>query len=251
MGVFCFSCEKVIDIGLKSSDALIVIEGVVTNRTDSQIVRINRSVPFGDLNNFPDVSGAIVTITDNSGRVVTLRERRPGFYMARNFTGNSGRTYNLKVVVEGKEYTATSTMPTQVSMDSLGVTVGTFFGKESKTVQISFADPAAIKNYYRFTLNINGKPSKNIFVYEDNFSNGKKVTRELFDFDLNTKTGDVAEIEMQCIDQNIYRYWQGLDQNENRGGASTTPANPVSNINNGALGYFSVHTRQNEKIIIP
>lgn len=251
-GIALASCEKVIDVDLKDASPIIVIEGIVTNRADSQVVRIHRSVPFGESNVFPEVTGAIVTILDNSsGRLFTLRERRPGYYMARNFTGRSGTTYNLKVEAGGKVFTASSKMPQQVNLDSLGIAVSTFLGEEQRTVQLLYTDPAKEKNYYRFLLSINGKPSKNIFAYEDNFTNGRSVSRELFDLDLNATTGDKAEIEMQCIDAVIFRYWQGLDQNQNRGGASTTPANPVSNISNGALGYFSAHTRQNETITIP
>ncbi|MFD2163316.1 DUF4249 domain-containing protein [Paradesertivirga mongoliensis] len=251
-GFLFASCEKVLDVELKDAAPIIVIEGVVTNRADSQIVKINRSVPFGEPNVFPDVTGALVTIKENpSGRVVTIRERRPGYYMARNFTGRSGSTYELTVDVDGKIYTASSRMPNQVSIDSLGVSVSTIFGEQKKTVQLMYKDPGSEKNYYRFVLRVNEIPSKNIFTYDDSFTNGRSVNRELFDFDLDAETGDKAEIEMQCIDAAVYRYWQGLDQNQSRGGASTTPANPASNIRGGALGYFSAHTRQNEALVIP
>ena len=246
------SCEKVVDINLKDAEPKLVIEGVVTNRVDSQIVKIKRSVLFGEANEFPDVSGATVTITDlTTNRVFNLLERRAGIYTAKNFVGRSGRTYQLKVRVYDEEYVAVSTMPDQVNIDSLGITSSVIFGKDQRTVQVLFSDPISVKNYYRFTLKINGKLSKNIFSFDDNFTNGKKVIRELFDFDLNANRGDKVELEMQCIDPVVFRYWQGLDQNEGRGGASTTPANPVSNISNGALGYFSAHTRQNEAITIP
>ena len=249
--LFFASCEKVIDVDLKDASPILVIEGTVTNRIDTQVVKITRSVPFGEPNLFPGVSGAKVTVEDSNGRLVNFIERNPGVYSARNFTGRSGRTYTLRVLIEGEEYVAASTMPNQVSIDSIGVSVSTIFDEERKTVQLLFDDPGAEKNYYRFILKINGVPSKSIFAYDDGFSNGKLVTRELFDFDLDAETGDQAEVEMQCIDPVIFRYWQGLDQNQNRGGASTTPANPVSNISNGALGYFSAHTKQNETILIP
>lgn len=251
-GALFASCEKVIDVDLKDASPVLVIEGVVTNRADSQFVKISRSVPFGEPNVFPGFSGANVTITNTTtGRVFVLPERSPGIYMTRNFIGRPDNTYSLRVEAAGKVYTATSRMPNQVGIDSLGVSVSTFLGEEQKTVQLLYTDPVKEKNYYRFVLKINGEASKDIFTYDDNFSNGRKVSRELFDFDLNAETGDRAEIEIQCIDPTVYRYWQGLDQNQNRGGASTTPANPVSNISNGALGYFSAHTKQNEVIIIP
>ena len=81
------SCEKVIDVDLKDAEPVIVIEGFVTNRADSQYVNIHRSVPFGQSNVFPGVTGAIVTIADNRGRIVTLRERRPGYNMP--YSGNA------------------------------------------------------------------------------------------------------------------------------------------------------------------
>lgn len=245
------SCEKVIDVNLKNASSVIVIEGSVTNNIDSQYVQIGRSVNFNQSNEFPDVTGAVVTITDNTGRVVTLRERRPGFYMARNFTGNPGNTYSLKVLADGKEYTAKSTMPSQVNLDSIGVSVTTFFDEERKSIQLIYNDPADVKNYYRFKLKVNGISSDNIFPFDDSFTDGRSVNRELFDFDLDAKSGDVAEIEMHCIDAVVFRYWQGVDQNQSRGGAATTPANPVSNISNGALGYFSAHTVQHEEIVVP
>lgn len=245
------SCEKVIDVNLKNASPVIVIEGVVTNRVDSQYVQIRRTASFDQPNVFPEVSGAVVTISDGTGRVVMLREKRPGYYVVHNFTGRSGRTYSLKVLVDGNEYTAQSTMPNQVNIDSIGISVTSFFDEERKIVQLIYKDPAKVKNYYRYKLKINGKSSDNIFAFDDSFTDGRTVNRELFDFDLSSKSGDKAEIEMQCIDASVFRYWQGVDQNQSRGGASTTPANPISNISNGALGYFSAHTVQNEDIIIP
>jgi hypothetical protein len=126
-----------------------------------------------------------------------------------------------------------------------------FFGEERRTINIFLNDPPGVKNYYRYTLSINDERSKSVFVYDDSFNDGRKVVRELFDFDLNAMPGDKIEVQMQCISAAVFRYWQGVEQNESRGGASTTPANPVSNISNGALGYFSAHTKQDEMAVVP
>lgn len=249
--MFTSSCEKVIEVDVKDAQSLLVIEGTVTNHIDTQLVKVSRSVLLGDRNTFAGISGATVTITDELGSVFTLRERQPGIYSSRRLRGIPGRKYTLKVLAEGKEYTATSAMPAQVPIDSTGLSMTTFFEEEIKAVQILFQDPPGRKNYYRFLLRVNGTRSRSIFAFNDDFNDGKSVVRELLDFDLDLETGDIAEIEMQCIDQNIYRYFQGLDQNENRGGASTTPSNPVSNLKGGALGYFSAHTVQQERIQIP
>jgi hypothetical protein len=245
------SCEKVIDVDIKDAAPAIVIEGILTNRADSQVVRISRSALFGQTNVFPAVRGAVVSITEDGIRKVTLRENTPGVYIIRNVRGTPGHIYTLNVEAEGKTYTATSTMPNQVRLDTIGLNSSNFFGKIRKSLSIEYQDPAQVKNYYRCLLSVNGKPSKQFFLFDDNFTDGKRVSQDLFDFDVELQQGDIVDVELHCIDPIIYRYWQGLDQNQNRGGASTTPANPVSNMSNGALGYFSAHTKQSKVVLIP
>jgi len=245
------SCEKVIDIDVKDSDPSLVIEGVISNRTDTQFVKITSSVPVGESSNFSGVSGAVVTVKDQDGIVYTFRERAPGIYSARRLRGIPGRTYALKVVYDGKEYNATSSMPAQVTIDSIGFQSTTIFNTSRTSLELMFRDPPGIKNYYRFVLSINNIKTNSIFVYNDDFTDGNQVKRDLFDVDIDLKKGDRVTVEMQCIDPFIYRYWFGLDQNRNRGGASVTPANPVSNISNGALGYFSAQTQQTEMLLVP
>ena len=64
--------------------------------------------------------------------------------------------------------------------------------------------------------------------------------------------GDTIHVEMQCIDQNIYTYYIAVIQisGDDGSGAGITPANPPSNISNGALGYFSAHTSAVSSIVI-
>ncbi|WP_207421435.1 DUF4249 domain-containing protein [Desertivirga brevis] len=249
--LFFSACEKVIDIELKGSDPLLVIEGVINNRTDTQSVRITSSVPIGESNRFPGVSGATVTVKDQDGITYAFRERAPGIYSSRRMRGIPGRTYSLSILYNRKSYTAQSRMPSQVTIDSIGFQSTTIFNNSRTSLQLIFRDPPQIKNYYRFVLSVNEVKTSSIFVYSDDFTDGKQVTRDLFDVDVDLKSGDKVAVEMHCIDPVIYRYWFGLDQNRSRGGASVTPANPVSNISNGALGYFSAQTQQTEQLYVP
>ncbi len=244
------SCKKVINIDFKNADALPVIEGNVTNQGTSQIVKISKSVAITATNSFPAVSGAIVTITSSDGKTYNLTEQTAGTYLT-NFRGQPGKTYQLNVVTGGKTYTATSTMPSPVLLDSLGLNVLTVFNKDYLYPEVYYHDPAGIANYYYFILSVNGVPSNNKFAYNDDLNDGRIIERQLRDGDEGLVSGDRVAVEMQCIDKNIYNYWNGLDQNQNRGGASTTPANPSSNISNGALGYFSAHTAQQSRFTIP
>jgi hypothetical protein len=243
------SCKKVIQIDFNNSGNLLVIEGNVVNTTSTQTVKISKSVNITDLSNFPAVSGATVTIT-SEGRVYTLREQTPGIYLTSSLRGQPTKNYQLNVVADGKTYTASSTMPAQVKLDSLNLNITTIVNKDYQSAMAYYTDPATIANYYRFILTVDGVVSKNYFVYDDNLTNGRVVNRDLRDNDLNLVTGDVVNVQMQCVDKNVYQYWNGLSQNESRGGASTTPANPESNISNGALGYFSAHTVQDKQFVV-
>lgn len=53
---------------------------------------------------------------------------------------------------------------------------------------------------------------------------------------------------MQCVDKAVNLYFVSMSQTN---GESATPANPVSNIAGGALGYFSAYTKQIKKVKIP
>jgi hypothetical protein len=59
----------------------------------------------------------------------------------------------------------------------------------------------------------------------------------------------VVNIEMQCIDKNVYDYFFAIASVIQ--GQSATPANPVNNISGGALGYFSACTVGRTSVIIP
>ena len=243
------SCKKVIQIDFKDTAQQLVIEGNVTNNSSTQTVKITKSVAITDASNFPAVSGATVSISSN-GTIYLLKEVSAGSYRTSGLRGQSGRTYQLNISYNGQTYTAISTMPNQVKLDSLGLETTSVLGKEFNSVTVAYTDPVMETNFYRFLLTVNNKASANYFIYNDQLTNGRPVDRNLRDNDLNLVKGDVASIEMQCIDQSIYQYWNGLSQNQNRGGASTTPANPVSNISNGALGYFSAHTVQTVQLIV-
>lgn len=243
-------CKKIIDIQLRDAKPVIVIEGNVTDNTDRQVVMISKSVPFTEPNYFPAVSGAEVSITDNTGIRKILLEQMPGVYVTTDLKGEPTKTYQLQVKVNGETYTASSTMPKIVPVDSIGIVATTFFDKKYNSVEVYYQDPEALTNFYRFKLWINGVLSNTIFIYNDNFTNGKPVKRELRDFDNDMVIGDEIKIEMHGIDEPIYKYWSGISQNGNRGQASTTPANPVSNLNNHALGYFSAHAVQQKTFLI-
>lgn len=248
------SCRKIIDVNTNNAEPQIVIEGKISNRLVAQQIKISKSVGYDELSNFPAVSGAKVIVTDSRGNTYNFTESQPGLYVL-GMRGVSGVTYTMQVVAEGKTYTAVSKMPAYVPMDSIGVVRNTFFGNENLTIAAFVSDPVNTENFYRFNLYVNDILSDRIYVNNDRLTNGNKLRLQLYyeganDEDL--KKGDRVAVDMECIDANIFDYWYALSQQSGRGpNQGTTPANPTSNISNGALGYFSAHTYQRLNITVP
>ncbi|MBE9583401.1 DUF4249 domain-containing protein [Mucilaginibacter sp. JRF] len=248
------SCEKVIDVDIKDSASQLVIEGTVVDNADMQTIKLSRSVAYTEDNTYPPVSGAQVVVTDSRGFEHNYVERLPGVYIS-SFKGEPTVTYNMLVKVDGKDYTAKSTMPRPVELDSLSVTEVTFGGEDRKIVAVHYKDPAEFVNQYRFVMWVNGIQTRRVYANNDRLTNGNDVKDELFyssdDDNKEIVDGDAVEIEMQSIDEPMYKYWVTIaDQSQNGPGGGVTPGNPPTNVNNNALGYFSAYVSRRKTITI-
>ncbi|AZA76145.1 DUF4249 domain-containing protein [Chryseobacterium sp. G0186] len=241
------SCQKEIDLDLADQSGKIVIEANVTDQAGPYTVRITKTVAFTQMNQYPAVTGAQVVLSDNTGQTEILAYIGDGQYQTSTFVGAAGRTYTLKIQAEGQQYTAQSTMPQPVHFDGLEQDSFKFGDKTSYTLLPIYTDPAVLGNRYLFSFTINDLPKKYIDVFSDNLNNGLPNQRPIMlpndendGADHEVVVGDTIHVEMQSIDTNIFTYYSALLELSN--GSGVTPSNPPSNINNGALGYFSAHT---------
>lgn len=249
------SCTKVIDVNLDKTEPKLVVEGNITDTTGPAMIKLTKTINIDKNNNFPGVSGAIVTISDNAGNSETLHEVEAGIYQTKTLVGVPGRTYTLTVQSEGTTYTAVSMMPVKVAYDSLGFKdVQTFDGMVPYPT-VYYRDPVGQGNYYRAVRYVNGIPDGELYIESDEFIDGKNRAAILFngggrDEEDNLKPGDVVTVEMQCIDKTIYEYL--LEREEADGNSqAASPANPTGNISNGAAGYFSAHTSETKILPLP
>ncbi len=123
VGISFCGCKKVIDLNLRDAESQIIITGEINNHRGPYTIKISRSVTFSSDNIFPPVRNAFVTITGN-GTTDTLSEVNPGEYLTRKIEGKPGKNYSLLVAIEGKIFTAKSTMPMPVKFDSLSFLQG-------------------------------------------------------------------------------------------------------------------------------
>ncbi len=175
-----YSCKKIVTLDLNNTPAQIVIQGEVTDTAGPYTVMINQSVNFYADNNFPAVSGASVKISDNQGVTDSLTETSPGVYNTHVLQGIPGNTYTLSVSVLNKNYTAVSTMPQPIPLDSVTFKTQTGFGRDQVSAIVNFQDPPGINNYYQFIEYINGQLfTKNLFIFDDRLSDGKYISNTL------------------------------------------------------------------------
>lgn len=247
--VLLASCQKVIEIDLNSKDPQIVIEGNLSDQAGPYTVTVTQSVNFSDDNTFPAVSGAVVVIADNLGNSENLTETSPGVYQTSTLQGVAGRTYTLTVTANGKTYTAASTIPSLVTLDSLIVESGSSFGGAAYYIIPQWQDPLGTGNYYRCIEYVNHERVAGSFLFDDAFSDGLINGQPLLDFVTELNPGDTVDVDFQCIDKATYMYFFSMSQTANN--QTAAPANPVTNISNGALGYFNAHTLMRRTVVIP
>lgn len=250
------SCEKVIDIDLNSQNPQLVIEANFSNADSICTVQLSKTVNFSDSNTFPTVSNAVVILSDNLGHRDTLDEvNGAGLYGTNRIAGIPGLSYTLEVQAEGKIYIANNTMPQAVALDSVYTEESLFGGPDADRLSLVpvYTDPAGQGNNYKFVVYKNGNRKKGIFITDDAFTDGQANAQPLFGGEFKLNTGDIATVELQCIDAGTYLYYYSLLQVSSNGGpsGSAAPANPVSNFSGGCLGYFNAHTSSSYTITIP
>lgn len=243
------SCEKVIEPDLKTAEPVIVIDAGINDILENQFVRISKTIPFNQDKTFNGVKGARVILTAPNGTAAAFIEISDGVYRSQRLKGIPGTTYTLEVSIEGKTYTASSTMPLPVRPDSVGFKQLTFLGKSTIYPTVYYKDPPLIQNHYRYLLNVNQKAEADI-VTEDRFNDGNSVSEIILYEGDGIQKGDRAEIVMQTIDRNVFKYYFAISQISGNGGPPVAPSNPVSNFNNNALGIFSAHTKSSIVVIL-
>jgi hypothetical protein len=245
LAAFC-SCQKVIKVNLNSSAPRYVVEGNVTNLPGPYLITINKSVNFDQDNVFPTVSGAIVVITDNTAGVTdSLKETSPGNYHTSVLNGVPGHNYQLYIGAGGNVFTANCTMPALVTLDTLYTQLSSFRGNSHQLVPV-YTDPVTTGNYYHFAEIKNDTLTDNISIRNDALINGQVIKQPIGG---GLHDGDQVTLTLECIDSAMYQYYFTLEQTNNQN--SATPANPLSNIKGGALGYFSAHTANKRSVVVP
>jgi len=248
------SCEKMIEIDLDGAEEAIVIEATMTSDKKPFVVLISKTSAFLGTQKKKPVTGALVSVRAEKGKPKYFIEYEAGLYILDKTFAFSGFWYVIDVEYEGVTYTARSFMNEIVPIVDLSFTYFDGFGFFENGYKVScfIREPANQENYYRVKYFVNGKESNSngeISLFSDKLINGKDIG--LGQRTLVFKETDTLTVELQSIDKSAYDYFSTLERISGSGWQqNAAPSNPLSNFNNGALGYFSAYSFSRKTVYI-
>lgn len=281
--VVLLSCEKSISFKPQNPDPLLVVEATIENGQSPRVV-LTKSLNYFDKLNPALLAGSFVrnaTVEMSNGvnthRLKEYTQSLAGFdiyyysidssNLATAFQGALNTNYTLRIVAEGKTYTAETTIPAlRKTLDSL------WWEKGPRNLDSNFAkvmgkvtDPAGFGNYIRYFTQTNREPFLPGFnsAFDDQIVDGKtydiqidrgvdrnqEIDQETFSF---FKRGDTVTVKMCNIDKATFDFWRTMEYSYSSiGNPFSSPTKVLSNIKGGALGYFGGYAAQYRTILIP
>lgn len=281
--LFISSCERKLDFDLNDVSEKLVVEGSIENG-QPPVVYLSRSLDyFSELS--PDIlansfaHGADVFVSNGTLTHKLKEYAIPAgggynFYyysidsadLATAFTGVLNTSYSLRIVWEGKEYTATTSIP--------GITrrIDSLYSKpapagnppQKVALMIKAYDPPGFGDYVRYYTKRNNEPFYPGLnsVYDDQVIDGSVYevqvergiervgyTPEAYSF---FDKGDTVTLRLSNIDKATFDFWRTMEFSyATVGNPFSTPTKVLSNIKGGALGYFGGYASQYRTIILP
>lgn len=259
------ACEEPIRLDTDLNQEQVVVEGLITN-SDLNYVKLTKSRDFYSSGQAEGILSADVTVSDNMGnirRYVHNPANEPGLegvYLPEvPYTPAVGTTYTMSATVDGTTYMASETLLPVTKIDSLTVIVNEDEREdpddEGRFYEVLFyaQEPQDRVDHYLFKFYRNGEIIKDseedIYIGEDEY-----IGEEIDDLPIAGfyALGDEVKVEMYSITREAFVYYNDLFNLINNDGGMFTPppANPRSNVSNGALGYFQVSAIETDTIII-
>lgn len=281
--ILLYGCEKKIDFKLDEQQAKLVVEATIEN-DQGPVVTLTRSLGYFSsitpqilANSF--VHDASVYVSNGTITHKLKEYERPlinGFslyYYATDssnlstaITGQTGHAYTLRIVSEGKEYNAATTIP-QITrrIDSLWWKPAPAASDPRKVVvMVKATDPPGYGDYIRYFTRINRQPlwlPPVNSVFDDLFIDGTTYEVQIQpgidrNVDSSEKNfffrGDTVNFKISNIDKTTYDFWRTWEYSyASVGNPFSTPVTVLGNISNNALGYFGGYASQYRTLIIP
>jgi len=247
------SCQDVIDIDLSTEEPRIVIEGAITDNSDSIIIKISKTTDYFGTGDYPLVEGAMVKVSTFTGERNLLQETSPGNY-SEQISVLEGEEFTLEVEAEGEFYKSKVSMPHKVEIDSVSFEpIPSYMEFEGGYLANCYVkDPAGEENYYRLKVYkpyAASESEKVIYLFDDSYVDGNYINMQWDDSQF--AENDTVVVELQTLAESTYDYYRTLSSIFEQGLiGNSNPYNPISNISNGALGYFGAYTISRDTVVV-
>lgn len=246
LATLLFSCQDVINVDLKNAAPRIVIEGSVSNESDSVIVMVHKTTDYYKPTEIAPVNDALVTVKDSAGNDHQFARIADGVYATVNVKAKPGDIFDLEVSEQGMTYYSEAKMPELVPIEAVSIDKNPDLPTEDR-INIYINDPAGISNYYQVEIFKNDsllKSGEHFILYSDKYFDGKLNVLPITGRRLGIrefKSGDRIRVRLVNLERSMYDYFDILRNitNEEQVLSASSPANPPNNITNGALGYFA------------
>ena len=281
--ILLISCERKVDFKLDDVTPKLVVEATIENGQPPVVYLTKSQTYFSQIdlstlaNSF--VRNAEVYVSNGTFTHKLKEYTIPAggglnFYyysidsanLATAFAGELNKQYSLRILAEGKEYTAITTIPAITKrIDSLYWKQAPGSNPPEKVaVMIKATDPPGLGDYARYFTRRNQEvfyPGLNS-VFDDQIIDGStydiQVERgverngnvpEGYSF---FDKGDTVTLKLCNIDKATYDFWRTMEFTyASVGNPFASPTKVSSNISNGGLGYFGGYAAQYRTIIIP
>jgi hypothetical protein len=260
------SCEEVIEVGLNSSDPAFVVEAVIY-KDSVTLVRLTTTTSYYSVGEPEFITDASIKISDGISNEELIYKGN-GYYSGSSIHGVEGRNYVIEILHDGILYKSISSMPFKTDIVSVGYSrnnTQTIYNPSGKTmfvIRCEFIDDPEADNYYMIRYILDGKVLTGSYylLTEQTAVNGSLDIFSVNRADQDTirfeewmfYEGGMGEVQVFSIDKSVYDYFVQLNDVLFWKRRYNPPAtyNPVSNINNGALGYFAAWTFDSQKLIL-
>jgi len=249
-----YSCEQIIDIDLEAVNPVLVIEADLSSPDGVLEVEISRTANYFESGPAQKVDDASVYLENRLGMQGHAEPTGNGTYKLTQVMTETGDSFKLLVELDGVTYTAVSTVRAPVNIDSISYSYyeGDSFFRPGYRFNLMFKDTPGEKNYYRVRVYKNGylfnRPN-DLVVFDDADHDGKPITVRLHS-QYYVEKGETAVFELLSIDRHAWEYFRSFGDLLNAGPDSPAPANPVSNFNNNAMGYFYAWSYSRKEVVV-
>ncbi len=264
------SCEKNVDLNLKSTEPVLVVDAQIEDG-QPPIVVLTKSLGFFSSINAQILANAFVrnaeVYVSNGTMTHKLKEYpiqvSPGliayFYSnditspATMITGALNKSYTLRIVSEGKEYTATTYIPNNdLRLDSIWVKpVPISEDTLKRNLNFRATDPPGLGNSGRYFTKKNSEQflAGENSVFDDQIIDGTSFNSLIPQGvdrnnrprgeDMFFKKGDTITLKWCNISRPTYNFWNTWEfAFQSIGNPFAQPNKVIGNVSNGALGAF-------------